>query len=151
MKKCNKCGYPSLEDSAKKCRCGAIEDNTLFTCIVPIFILSNIESFLFLMGLILLNIEVDRENTYLYSFLVLYLSQCLIYFIYNKNRIKKSGAKITEFTYFDTKVAFKKKEDYSSRVVDFKQDAPKDSCNNGNTLLKGIVAGVVINEIFDND
>lgn len=150
MKKCSNCGYPSLDDNAKKCRCGAIVDNTLFHCIVTIFVLSIIESIFITIGLITLNNNIDREDSFLYLFLILYLSQALIFYFYNKNRIKKSGAKITEFTPIKPSVFLKKNENYSSRVVDLKQEEPKN-CHNGNGFITGVVAGVVINEILDND
>lgn len=151
MKKCNSCGYPSLDDNAKKCRCGAIVDNTLFHCIVTIFIFSAIESIFIIIGLIMQNNNIDREDTFLYLFLILYFSQALIFYFYNKNKIKKSGAKITTFPDNEPTVTFKKNENYSSRVVDFKQEAPTQSSNNGSSFLTGVVAGVVINEILDND
>lgn len=151
MKKCNSCGYPSLDDNAKKCRCGAIVDNTLFHCIVTIFIFSAIESIFITIGLIMQNNNIDREDSFLYLFLTLYFSQALIFYFYNKNKIKKSGAKITTFTHNEPTVTFKKNENYSSRVVDFKQEAPTQSSNNGSSFLTGVVAGVVINEILDND
>lgn len=153
MKKCNNCGYPSLDDYAKKCRCGAIVDNTYFHIIVTIFILSAIESiFITFIGIYsLFNYEINRENAFLYTFFVLYFIQSIICYIYIKNKIKKSGAKITTFTHNEPTVTFKKNENYSSRVVDFKQEAPTQSSNNGSSFLTGVVTGVVINEILDND
>lgn len=151
MKKCNSCGYPSLDDNAKKCRCGAIVDNTLFHCIVTIFILSAIESIFITIGLITQNNNIDREDSFLNLFLILYFSQALIFYFYNKNKIKKSGAKITEFSPIEPSVTLKKNENYSSRVMDFKQEVPTQSSNNGSSFLTGVVTGVVINEILDND
>lgn len=147
MKKCNKCGYPGLDDNATKCRCGAVENKR-----VPFSIIMLQVGFLTLLELFFLAITIDISsylslNNLLISIAFIYIIQCVVYASINIMLNKNTSSKTTTFTEFEVKNPIKKVKPSETNPTSSSQT----SSNNSDNLLTGIVIGSLLSHSTNNN